>query len=175
MQKLNHNETNGILIGPEVSRIFAEIILQAVDTEIAAKLHKKGYTHGVDFKIYRYVDDYFIFYNSDEVCYQIKMTLQESLKMYKLSLNKGKEETLARPIITPISIAKKRISDLFDRELNYDVSPDIKDGETLPRGNIYIGRSSLITDFKSILAISGVGYGEILNYSWVVPRFHGRL
>tara|TARA_R110002020_G_scaffold93724_2_gene225906 strand:+ start:14321 stop:16174 length:1854 start_codon:yes stop_codon:yes gene_type:complete len=165
MQKLNHNETNGILIGPEVSRIFAEIILQAVDTEIAAKLHKKGYTHGVDFKIYRYVDDYFIFYNSDEVCYQIKMTLQESLKMYKLSLNKGKEETLARPIITPISIAKKRISDLFDRELNYDVSPDIKDGETLPRGNIYIGRSSLITDFKSILAISGVGYGEILNYS----------
>ncbi|VVN37383.1 antiviral reverse transcriptase Drt3b [Pseudomonas fluorescens] len=176
MQKLNHNETNGILIGPEVSRIFAEIILQAVDLEIAGKLLEKGYIHNSDFKIYRYVDDYFVFYNNDEVCHQIKMTLQESLKLYKLSLNKGKEETLSRPIITPISIAKKRISDLFDRTLAYEVSPVIKDGETLPRGDIYIGRSSLITDFKSILATSGVNYGEILNYSLsVVERKVGSL
>ncbi|MGV8842690.1 MAG: antiviral reverse transcriptase Drt3b [Pseudomonas sp.] len=176
MQKLNHNETNGILIGPEVSRIFAEIILQAVDIDIAGKLLEKGYIHNSDFKIYRYVDDYFVFYNSDEVCHQIKMTLQESLKLYKLSLNKGKEETLARPIITPISIAKKRISGLFDRTLVYEISPVIKDGETLPRGDVYIGRSSLITDFKSILAISGVNYGEILNYSLsVVERKVGAL
>lgn len=176
MQKLNHNETNGILIGPEVSRIFAEIILQAVDIDIAGKLLEKGYVHNSDFKIYRYVDDYFVFYNSDEVCHQIKMTLQESLKLYKLSLNKGKEETLGRPIITPISIAKKRISDLFDRALAYEVASEVKEGETLPRGQIYIGRSSLITDFKSILATSGVNYGEILNYSLsVVERKIGSL
>lgn len=176
MQKLNHNETNGILIGPEVSRIFAEIILQAVDIDIAEKLLKKGYIHNSDFKIYRYVDDYFVFYNSEEVCHQIKMTLQESLKLYKLSLNKGKEETLDRPIITPISIAKKRISDLFDRTLAYTIASSLKDGETLPRGDIYIGRSSLITDFKSILAISGVNYGEILNYSLsIVERKVGHL
>ncbi|WP_313057296.1 antiviral reverse transcriptase Drt3b [Stutzerimonas nitrititolerans] len=176
MQKLNHNETNGILIGPEISRIFAEIILQAVDNEIANKLLEKGYIHNSDFKIYRYVDDYFVFYNKDEVCHQIKMTLQESLKLYKLSLNKGKEETLSRPIITPISIAKKRISDLFDQALKYEISSLIKDGESLPRGNIYIGRSSLITDFKSILATSGVSYGEILNYSLsVVERKVGLL
>lgn len=176
MQKLNHNETNGILIGPEVSRIFAEIILQAVDTEISGKLLEKGYVHNSDFKIYRYVDDYFVFYNNEEVCHQIKMTLQESLKLYKLSLNKGKEETLQRPIITPISIAKKRISDLFDRTLAYEISSEIKDGEKLPRGEIYIGRSSLITDFKSILATSGVNYGEILNYSLsVVERKVGSL
>ncbi|MGG5290569.1 antiviral reverse transcriptase Drt3b [Pseudomonas shirazensis] len=176
MQKLNHNETNGILIGPEVSRIFAEIILQAVDTEISGKLLEKGYVHNSDFKIYRYVDDYFVFYNNEEVCHQIKMILQESLKLYKLSLNKGKEETLQRPIITPISIAKKRISDLFDRTLAYEISSEIKDGEKLPRGEIYIGRSSLITDFKSILATSGVNYGELLNYSLsVVERKVGSL
>ncbi|MHA3735397.1 antiviral reverse transcriptase Drt3b [Pseudomonas sp. Eth.TT006] len=176
MQRLNYNETNGILIGPEISRIFAEIILQAVDIDIAGKLLEKGYVHNSDFKIYRYVDDYFVFYNSDEVCHQIKMTLQESLKLYKLSLNKGKEETLARPIITPISIAKKRISDLFDRTLAYEFASEVKDGETLPRGKIYIGGSSLITDFKSILAISGVSYGEILNYSLsVVERKVGSL
>jgi hypothetical protein len=104
------------------------------------------------------------------------MALQESLKLYKLSLNKGKEETLGRPIITPISIAKKRISDLFDRALAYEVASEVKEGETLPRGQIYIGRSSLITDFKSILATSGVNYGEILNYSLsVVERKIGSL
>ena len=31
VQKLNANETNGIIIGPEFSRIFAEIILQQID------------------------------------------------------------------------------------------------------------------------------------------------
>lgn len=35
MQRMNYNETNGILIGPEVSRIFSEIILQAVDAEVS--------------------------------------------------------------------------------------------------------------------------------------------
>lgn len=176
MQKVNHNETNGILIGPEVSRIFAEIILQAVDIEISKKLIKKGYVHNSDFNIYRYVDDYFIFYNDDEVFYQIKMTLQESLKLYKLSLNKGKEELLSRPIITPITIAKNSISNLFDRVLAYEISPEIKDGEALPRGDIYIGRSSLITDFKSILSTSEVSYGEILNYSLsVIERKIGLL
>lgn len=165
MQRINYNETNGILIGPEVSRIFAEIILQAVDNEVQRRAEERGYILGRDYRIFRYVDDYFVFYSADEVCYQVKMILQESLKLYKLSLNKGKEETFGRPIITPISIAKKRISDLLDRSLAYDVAPDIKEGESAYRGKIHIGKSSLITDFKSILSTSGVGYGEILNYS----------
>ena len=43
-----NNETNGILVGPFTSRIFSEIILAAIDTE----LREKGFI----FK--RYVDDY---------------------------------------------------------------------------------------------------------------------
>lgn len=176
MQRINYNETNGILIGPEVSRVFAEIILQAVDNEIERRITEKGYLLGRDYRVFRYVDDYFVFYNSEEVCYQIKMLLQESLKLYKLSLNKGKEETFERPIITPISIAKKRISDLLERYLTYEVSSEIRDGEEAPRGRIYIKGPSLITDFKSILATSGVGYGEILNYSLsVVERKVGSI
>lgn len=38
MQNLNHKETNGIVIGPEFSRIFAEIILQSVDAELIKQL-----------------------------------------------------------------------------------------------------------------------------------------
>lgn len=168
MQKLNYNETNGILIGPEISRIFAEIILQAVDVDVCNRLSAAGLNHGQDFRIFRYVDDFFVFHNSESDAREIKMTLQECLKVYKLSLNKGKEETLARPIITPISIAKKRISDLFDRVLAYDIAAETLENESLPRGGIYIGKSSLITEFKSILATSGVNYGDILNYSFSV-------
>lgn len=176
MQKLNHNETNGILIGPEVSRIFAELILQAIDIDVCKNLLDKGFVHGKDFRIYRYVDDFFVFYNNEEICHQIKMSLQESLKIYKLSLNKGKEETLARPIITSISIAKKKISDLFDRTLTYEISLTALEGEELPRGKIHIGKSTLITEFKSILATSGVGYGDVLNYSLsVVERKIGKI
>lgn len=176
MQRVNYNETNGILIGPEVSRLFAEIILQAIDAEVAARLMEKGWKLDQDFKIYRYVDDYFVFYNSEEFCHQAKMLLQEILKRFKLSLNKGKEETLSRPMITPISIAKKKISDLFDKSLAWNIADELKDGESRPRGEIYIGRSALVTDFKSILSVSGVGYGDILNYSLsVVERKVGSL
>jgi hypothetical protein len=176
MQRVNYNETNGILIGPEVSRIFAEIILQAVDADVCSKLNSHGLAHVDDFRIFRYVDDFFVFYNNEETCHKIRMALHQALKLYKLSLNKGKEETIGRPIITPISIAKKRLSDLFNRTLTYEISPTIIEGEELPRGSIYIGRSALITEFKSILSISGVGYGEILNYSLsIVERKVGAL
>lgn len=176
MQNINYNETNGILVGPEVSRIFAEIILQSVDIEIRKSLEEKNYLPGNDFLIYRYVDDYFIFHDSEEVRHQIKMALQENLRAYKLSLNKGKEETLSRPIITPISIAKKRISDLLEETIVCDLASDVGEPDALPKGSIYIGRSSLITEFKSILATSGVDYGDILNYSLaIVERKLGTL
>ena len=42
MQQSNYNETNGICIGPEISRIFAEIILQDIDLKCVKKLSQKG-------------------------------------------------------------------------------------------------------------------------------------
>lgn len=38
MQSINYNETNGIVIGPELSRIFAEIILQSIDLDVTKRL-----------------------------------------------------------------------------------------------------------------------------------------
>ncbi|MDA3778698.1 MAG: RNA-directed DNA polymerase, partial [Bacteroidales bacterium] len=38
MQELNANETNGIIIGPEFSRIFAELILHQIDISFYEKL-----------------------------------------------------------------------------------------------------------------------------------------
>lgn len=165
MQKLNYNETNGIVIGPEVSRVFAEIIFQAVDVDVARALEGKGYFNGRQYRIYRYVDDFFVFYNDESVFFDIKSCLQESLKLYKLSLNKNKEEVLARPIITSISIAKKRISDLFNEKLCYEIERFDKDGVEAFKGSINVNQFGLTTDFKSILSISSVEYKDVLNYS----------
>ena len=38
MQSVNARETNGIVIGPEFSRIFAEIILQYIDQKVEQEL-----------------------------------------------------------------------------------------------------------------------------------------
>lgn len=45
MRQLNYNETNGIIIGPEFSRVFAELILQSVDWELVMILNKNGLKH----------------------------------------------------------------------------------------------------------------------------------
>lgn len=92
MQQLNYNETNGIVIGPELSRIFAEIILQAIDNDIISDLEKKNVFFGKDYRIYRYVDDFFIFYNDHEVFSKTKASISICLTRYKLNLNKSKED-----------------------------------------------------------------------------------
>ena len=169
MQQVNYNETNGILIGPEVSRIFAEIILQAIDVEIKDDLVVKGLKLGVDYQVFRYVDDYFVFYNDASEFAIIKSVLQKKLKVFKLDLNKHKEEVYSRPIITPISIAKKKIASLISDRMSYSIEKvDDGTGNEIKKGSIFIHEASLITDFKSILSTSGVTYTDILNYSLAI-------
>lgn len=165
MQRSNHNETNGILIGPELSRIFAEIIMQSIDNNIIQDLDKHGLTLGQDYQVFRYVDDYFLFYNEEEVFAKIKNNIQINLKKYKLSLNKHKEEKYSRPIITPITIAKKKIAKLISDNLSYNLSEDKNPIEKTKDGSIYINQNSLSTDFKTILFDSGITYSDVLNYS----------
>lgn len=164
MQRLNYNETNGILIGPELSRIFAEIIMQSIDNDVINDLKQSGLSLGKDYQIYRYVDDYFVFYNEEHVFDKVRNDTQKNLKSYKLSLNSHKEETYSRPIITPITIAKKKIADLISEKVKYRVETN----DDLNEYNIYIHQGSLSTNFKSILSDSGVTYSDILNYSLAI-------
>src|SRR5690606_1082140 len=56
-RSLNYNETNGIIIGPEFSRISAELILQDVDVSLErALMRHHDLEKGRDYEIYRYVD-----------------------------------------------------------------------------------------------------------------------
>ena len=165
MQRSNHNETNGILIGPELSRIFAEIIMQSIDNNIIRDLESYGLTLGKDYQIFRYVDDFFLFYNEEDVFTKIKNNIQINLKHYKMILNKHKEEKYSRPIITPITIAKKKIAKLLSDNLFYNLSEDKNLDEKTKDGSIYINQNSLSTEFKTILFDSGITYSDVLNYS----------
>jgi len=100
MQNLNHKETNGIVIGPEFSRIFAEIILQSVDVELLKKLAKgENLTHKVDYEIFRYVDDFFVFYNKESTQLKIFETLQEVTQVKKArAINTAKIKHYQKPI-----------------------------------------------------------------------------
>lgn len=165
MQQLNYNETNGVVIGPELSRIFAEIILQKIDCDIQYSLNNKGIRLGVDYECFRYVDDYFLFFNEERVYRVIVDTLETCLKEYKLGLNFEKEVVYKKPIITELTIAKRKMSELLSDKLSYDVSEVEENGELIKIGSCNIQSSSLITKYKMILSESGVDYKGVLNYT----------
>jgi hypothetical protein len=170
LQNMNYGETNGIIIGPEFSRIFAELILQSVDKQLEYDLARDGkpLAHKSDYEIFRYVDDYFVFYNSDEDKKIIVEQLQHCLKTYKLQLNSAKSIVYEKPLITDITRAKKRISDLLNRELVYKLEEVIEESNTEDiklKGSIYLRSSPLIVAFKTIIKECDVSYKDMLNYT----------
>ncbi len=167
MQSMNYNETNGIIIGPELSRVFAEIILQDVDVQLEQCLKAENLIHKVDYEIFRYLDDYFLFYNAEGEKDKIVGNLHVLLKEYKLSLNSAKALLYDKPLITEITRAKDRIGDLLNDALIFDLKiPEDEEGKAT--GSIYINSKSLITKFKTVVKECSVEYKDILNYSLAI-------
>ncbi len=171
MQKMNYNETNGIVIGPEFSRIFAEIILQSADVELLRKLEAAKLTHKVNYEIFRYVDDYFVFYNEQSTGQKVIELLQETLKGMKLSINSAKVKHYEKPLITEITIAKERISSL----LNDEIAPSLEEVENKDapdtkslRLSCHIRSNRLIVRYKAAIKESNVKYEHLLNYTFAI-------
>ena len=166
MQHMNQGETNGIIIGPEFSRIFAEIILQAIDRDVSHILGAKSdaLLHGRDYEVFRYVDDYFIFVNDEGDATCIVEELQHILKKYKLYLNTAKAITYKKPIITEITMAKQQIAHLLEDRIRY-VLEDIESdsGEIQIKGSVHIKTNPLITSFKTIIKTCDVEYKDMLS------------
>jgi hypothetical protein len=178
MQNLNYGETNGIIIGSEFSRIFAELILQQIDKTVYQELNFKGIIHKRDYDVFRYVDDYFVFYNDDQTKETIHSLFKMELSNYKLYLNDSKSKLYDKPIITELSIAKQKISDLLNKDLTFkaieekacedddaeDNNEDESEVENEKKYNIYVSSNKLITRFKIIVKETKIEYKDILNY-----------
>ena len=183
MQSVNARETNGIVIGPEFSRIFAEIILQYIDQKVEQELLKEKLCQKSNYECYRYVDDYFLFYNDEQDRSLFMESLTKWLKEFKLQISPSKTEEFERPFITKVTIAKQRIEHLFSNifstplweevESNLDVEKENetedensdKDREILNKKfNIYLPANKVNAQIKAIVRECGIEYRDIANY-----------
>lgn len=181
MQSVNARETNGIVIGPEFSRIFAEIILQYIDQKVEQELLEKNLRQKSTYECYRYVDDYFLFYNDEKNKNLFMESLTKRLKEFKLQISPSKTEEFERPFITKVTIAKQRIENLLSNifsiplweeiESNSSTEKDTedkdsdKDREILEKKfNIYLPANDVNTQIKVIVKECGIEYRDIANY-----------
>lgn len=184
MQSVNARETNGIVIGPEFSRIFAEIILQYIDQKVEQELlNEKKLRHKSNYECYRYVDDYFLFYNDEKDRKSFMESLTKWLKEFKLQISPSKTEEFERPFITKITLAKLQtedlLSDIFsvplweevesksieEKEDDTDDVDSDKDNDILEkRFNIYLSANSINSRIKAIVRECGIEYRDIANY-----------
>lgn len=177
MQSINYGETNGILIGPEFSRIFAELIFQKIDQTVELKLAQQKNIHlGRDYECYRYVDDYFLFFNDDKVKEIIMTLFRLELKEYKLGLSDAKTKLYDKPIITEITMAKMKIVELLDDNIKFKIEEaevgNLNEEEEESGGvgindkfTIYINPNKVSAKFKTILKECNVSYKDVLNYT----------
>ncbi len=90
LQNINARRSNGIVVGPEFSRMIAELLLQSIDMAVYNKLINAGVECGQDYNVYRYVDDIFIFAKSEELATHIVEKYSEIARKYLLQLNETK-------------------------------------------------------------------------------------
>lgn len=90
LQNINARRSNGIVVGPEFSRMIAELMLQFIDVGVNSRLLNSGYICDQDYNVYRYVDDIFIFAKTEELANFIVEMYSELGRKYLLRLNETK-------------------------------------------------------------------------------------
>lgn len=124
MQASNYNETHGIPVGPEISRIFAEIIFQSIDSRIIEECDKIGLKFGQQVYLRRYVDDYFIFTYSEQDAREVMGIISMCLREYNLHVNAEKTELRRRPFMTKkgalIRVALRDLDKLHSKKHDLD-------------------------------------------------------
>ncbi len=187
MESANFGRNDGLVIGPEFSRIYAEIILQDIDKKVLqSNLHLQG-----EYDVRRYVDDYFLFYNDEKVGDHILAEFERALEKIKLYLNESKVSRHRAPFLTGITMAKKDIQDIFSAlfdtfdESKKGVKPDIDladnvDSQTdQPEEKITfikyfkgpgVVANRLIRDIKAIVRSNEIEFETITGYFFTVIK-----
>lgn len=182
IEKANYGRTHGIVIGPEFSRIFAEILLQSIDINIKEKLDSFKIMEGNDYIIKRYVDDYFLFYNNIKTRDDILFIIKQELEKYKLYCNESKYLHYNTPIITSVTSAKIKIQEKLEELFNIfetETNNDIVDEDSNPHHNISIiknlNRHDLlanraIRDIKCVIKDSEVEFNSVTGYFFTLIK-----
>ena len=133
LQNINGRYSNGIVVGPEFSRMIAEVLLQYIDYSVWILLQKKGITYKKDYVIYRYVDDIFIFAKEQRIINEIIDEYMCIGKRFMLQLNEQKMAKGNTPCLPKEWLERTRalsdiISNLFfkGKKADYENLPEEK-------------------------------------------------
>jgi len=88
-RSINNNQTIGIPIGPDTSRLLAEVILSRIDVELREKFTRLT---GL-----RYIDDYEFAFGDRSFAERVLSFLQHLLSQFELALNPNKTMILELP------------------------------------------------------------------------------
>lgn len=161
----NDNETNGIPIGPEVSRIFSEIIFQKIDKIVINNLKEKGLEFNSHYVFRRYVDDVYIFSTSEELAKKIYSMYSDILMKFNLHTNSSKSTITFRPFSTKKSQliygANGLINSFFEKFLENDLNNRLKPKVIYSSWRL---TRSFIDSVRSLCGINEVSYNEISSF-----------
>lgn len=158
----NHGETNGIIIGPETSRIFSEVILQRIDVDTISDLKRHNLELGRDYTVKRYVDDYFVFSKKEEVCRLIFKAFKENLETYKLHINESKTQSFTTPFMTSLTVAKSQTRSFIYAFIEAHISKTDDGSEVITcTGSPSKKANRLIQEFKQIIFTHSAEYSGV--------------
>lgn len=143
IQNINCHSSNGVVVGPEFSRMIVEILLQQIDSEVLVELLKCGFKVKRDYRIFRYVDDIFIFSNTPEIREKIIATFQAISGKYLLRLNELKFSECETPATFSNWIEKTRI--LADKISGCFFSGTKQEYQMLEEDKRYIVHSNFVS------------------------------
>jgi Reverse transcriptase (RNA-dependent DNA polymerase) len=127
LQNINGSKTNGILVGPEISRLLAEFLFIHLDQILIMNLSEEKLFINKDYNIYRFVDDFFIFSNTAEVEDTIRNEINNLLNRFQLKINHSKltkfnKESNVNEWKNDIGKMVSEIEGIFTNEVNVFIS-----------------------------------------------------
>ena len=143
LQNINGRSSNGIVVGPEFSRMMAEVLLQHIDNLISVSLSKENIIYNVDYVAFRYVDDIFLFANQPQVLEQILSKYKMIGERYLLRLNELKLTKGSTPCLPKEWLEKTRqLSDIIG---NFFYQGKKSDYDKLPEDEQFIVKTEFIS------------------------------
>lgn len=143
LQNINGRSSNGIVVGPEFSRMMAEVLLEHIDNVISISLSKENIIYNVDYVAFRYVDDIFLFANQPQVIEQILSKYKMIGEQYLLRLNELKLTKGNTPCLPKEWLERTRqLSDIIG---NFFYQGKKSDYDKLPEDEQFIVRTEFIS------------------------------
>lgn len=175
LQKINARSSNGVVVGPEFSRMVVEILLQNIDVAVKATLLLKGLVNDTHYVIRRYVDDIYVFANSEKDLDIIKCSVEDEAAKYLLQLNENKIEICKTSDMSKKWISKvRRLSDVLST--CFLKERELKNAEDTNATLISCNRSSvrrLMDDFDVLL--QEIGDSSRSAVSYMLSTLHNKV